>query len=52
MVPIFRTEELSNLGGFLVRKDLNLCSYGVPIVGNHVCFFLYLFFFSEVFFFF
>jgi len=33
MVPIFRTEELSNLGGSLVRKDLDLCSYGVPIVG-------------------
>lgn len=34
MVPIFHTNELSNLGGSLVRKDLDLCSYGVPIVGT------------------
>lgn len=38
MVPIFRTEELSNLGGSLVRKDLDLCSYGVPIVGSKAAF--------------
>jgi hypothetical protein len=33
MVPIFRAEELSNLEGSLVRKDLDLCFHGVPIVG-------------------
>ena len=33
MVPIFHTNELLKLGGSLVRKDLDLCSYGVPIVG-------------------
>lgn len=32
MVPIFRTEELLNLDGSLVRKDLDLCSSSVPIV--------------------
>lgn len=33
MVPIFRTEDLSNLDGSLVRKDLDLRFHGVPIVG-------------------
>lgn len=44
MVPIFRTEELSNLGGSLVRKDLDLCSSGVPIVGHRFCLKFLLFF--------
>lgn len=33
MVPIFYIYELSKSDGSLVRKDLDLCSYGVPIVG-------------------
>lgn len=32
MVPIFQIEELSKLGGLLVRKDYILRSSSVPIV--------------------
>jgi len=37
MVPIFRTDEQSKLDGSLVRKDLDLCSSGVPIVRLIAC---------------